>query len=170
MLPLYPDNRAFVRTPPIPYSTRARDAFCPAKRHLFRLVNPRRACAARVTVLGSVCVCVCVCVCVSALNLASRASFGPENHITHATGNENQKNRVDFSETAPLQRSPLPALHGYYVQSAILETAHAHYSVYCTWCTEAIVFPVWCYREGVQNCELYGYEYSVSTPFRQQRV
>ena len=34
------------------------------------VVNPRRACAARVTVLGlcvcvSVCVCVCVCVCVS---------------------------------------------------------------------------------------------------------
>jgi len=28
------------------------------------LVNPRRACAARVTVLG-LCVCVCVCVCVS---------------------------------------------------------------------------------------------------------
>ena len=30
------------------------------------VINPRRACAARVTVLGlSVCVCVCVCVCVS---------------------------------------------------------------------------------------------------------
>ena len=30
------------------------------------VINPRRACAARVTVLGlcvSVCVCVCVCVC-----------------------------------------------------------------------------------------------------------
>ena len=27
------------------------------------LINPRRACAARVTVVGSVCVCVCVCVC-----------------------------------------------------------------------------------------------------------
>ena len=33
-----------------------------------RVVNPRRACAARVTVLGlCVCMCVCVCVCVSAL-------------------------------------------------------------------------------------------------------
>ena len=28
-----------------------------------RLINPRRACAARVTVVGFVCVCVCVCVC-----------------------------------------------------------------------------------------------------------
>ena len=36
------------------------------------VINPQRACAARVTVLGlrvclSVCVCVCVCVCVSTL-------------------------------------------------------------------------------------------------------
>ena len=28
------------------------------------IINPRRACAARVTVVGSLCVCVCVCVCV----------------------------------------------------------------------------------------------------------
>ena len=28
------------------------------------IINPRRACAARVTVLGSVCVCVCVSVCI----------------------------------------------------------------------------------------------------------
>ena len=27
------------------------------------IINPRRTCAARVTVVGSVCVCVCVCVC-----------------------------------------------------------------------------------------------------------
>ena len=27
------------------------------------LINPRRACAARVTVVGSVCLCVCLCVC-----------------------------------------------------------------------------------------------------------
>ena len=31
-------------------------------------INPRRACAARVTVLGSVRVCVCVCVCVCLLS------------------------------------------------------------------------------------------------------
>ena len=31
--------------------------------HMNRLVNPRRACAARVTVVGSVCLCVCVSVC-----------------------------------------------------------------------------------------------------------
>ena len=29
---------------------------------LSMIFNPRRACAARVTVVGSVCVCVCVCV------------------------------------------------------------------------------------------------------------
>ena len=34
------------------------------------LINPRRACAARVTVLGSVCVCVCVCVCLSVSHIS----------------------------------------------------------------------------------------------------
>ena len=33
-----------------------------------KLINPRRACAARVTVLG-LSVCVCVCVCLSTLTL-----------------------------------------------------------------------------------------------------
>ena len=41
---------------------------------LHNIINPRRACLARVTVLGlSVCVCVCVCVCVS-VYLYSRAT------------------------------------------------------------------------------------------------
>ena len=29
---------------------------------LSHIINPRRACAARVTVVGSVCLCVCLCV------------------------------------------------------------------------------------------------------------
>ena len=38
--------------------------------HLWQLSNPRRACAARVTVLGlCVCVSVCVCLCVSTYSL-----------------------------------------------------------------------------------------------------
>ena len=64
------------------------------------LINPWCTCAARVTVLGSV----CVFVCVSIQHLTSRASFCPENHITYSMGNEGQKVCVDFSETAPLQR------------------------------------------------------------------
>ena len=51
------------------------------------LINPRRACAARVTVVGSV----CVCVRVSVQHLTFRASFPPENHITCSTGIEGQK-------------------------------------------------------------------------------
>ena len=41
------------------------DAVCAVHFSTTLVVNPRRACAARVTVLGSVCVCVCVCVCPS---------------------------------------------------------------------------------------------------------
>ena len=42
--------------------------YCPSE-----LINPRRACAARVTVLSlSVCVCVCVCVCECVCYLANR--------------------------------------------------------------------------------------------------
>ena len=42
------------------------------------LINPRRACAARVTVVGLfVCVCVCVCVCVSTLILELQATRRP---------------------------------------------------------------------------------------------
>ena len=35
------------------------------------VINPRRACAARVTVVGSVCVCVCVCVCYPTSHLSN---------------------------------------------------------------------------------------------------
>ena len=61
------------------------------------VVNPRRACAAKVTVVGFVCVSVCLSV---ALNLTSRVFV----HLTtYLTGNEGQKFRTVFSENAPLQ-------------------------------------------------------------------
>ena len=50
-------------------------------------INPRRACAARVTVVGSVCVCVCVCVSVKS-HLTYGASVRPENAVTYSAGNE----------------------------------------------------------------------------------
>ena len=46
------------------------------------VINPRRACAARVTVLG-LCVCVCVCVCLSPLILALQ---GPSRLISDTNG------------------------------------------------------------------------------------
>ena len=67
---------------------------------LLLFINPRRACAARVTVLGSVCVCVCLCVC-----LTYGASVRPENAVTYSAGNEGQKICGVFSENAPLLRS-----------------------------------------------------------------
>ena len=65
------------------------------------IINPRRACAARVTVLGYVCVCVCVCVCVSVClsHLTYGASVRPENAVAYSAGNEGQKICGDLPET-----------------------------------------------------------------------
>ena len=52
------------------------------------LFNPRRACAARVTVVGSVCLCVCLSV---KSHLTYGASVRPENAVTYSAGNEGQK-------------------------------------------------------------------------------
>ena len=60
------------------------------------IINPRRACTARVTVVGSVCLSVCVSV---IQNLTNR----PTNDTTYLTGNEGQNNCAVFSENAPLQ-------------------------------------------------------------------
>ena len=70
------------------------------------LINPRRACAARVTVVGSVCVSV-------KSHLTSEASVRPENAVTFSAGNEGQKICGVFSETAPLQRSSTPSVDGH---------------------------------------------------------
>ena len=63
------------------------------------LINPRRACAARVTVYSrSVCVCVCVCLSVKS-HLTFEASVSPENVVTYSAGNEGQKICGDLPET-----------------------------------------------------------------------
>ena len=55
----------------------------------FHIINPRCACAARVT----------ACLCVRIKNLTNR----PTNDTTYLTGNEGQKIYAIFSENAPLQ-------------------------------------------------------------------
>ena len=52
------------------------------------------------TVVGSVCLCVCVSV---TLHLTSRVFVRLTKDMTYLTGNEGQKFRTVFSETAPLQ-------------------------------------------------------------------
>ena len=75
------------------------------------LINPRRACAARVTVVSWVCLSVCLCVCVSVKShLTYGASVRPENAVTYSAGNEGQKICGVFSETAPLPRSSTPSV------------------------------------------------------------
>ena len=59
-------------------------------------INPRRACAARVTAVGSVCVSV-------TLHLTSRTSVRPRNDTIYPMGNEGRKICGVFSENAPLQ-------------------------------------------------------------------
>ena len=62
------------------------------------VVNPRRACAARVTVVVGLSVCPSV-----TLNLTSRMFVRLTKDTTYLTGNEGQKFRTVFSENAPLQ-------------------------------------------------------------------
>ena len=57
------------------------------------MINPRHACAARVTVVGSVCVSV-------KSHLTSRASVRPETSVTYSAGNGGKKICRVFSETA----------------------------------------------------------------------
>ena len=85
------------------------------------IVNPRRACAARVTVVGSVCVSV-------KSHLTYGASVRPENAVTYSAGNEGQKICGVFSVTAPLQRYGTCSLYrtravGHFYSA---ENAHAH--------------------------------------------
>ena len=58
------------------------------------LINPRRACAAKVTVVGSVCVSV-------TQHLTSRTFVCLAIGTTYSTGSEGQKVSVVFSENAP---------------------------------------------------------------------
>ena len=81
-------------------------------RFYYRFVNPRRACAARVTVVGlSVCLSVCLSVRLSvSQHLTSGASVRLENAVTYSTGDEGQKICGVFPETAPLPRSSTPSV------------------------------------------------------------
>ena len=92
------------------------------------LINPRRACAARVTVVGSVCLSVCLSV---KSHLTYGASVRPEIDVTYSAGNEGGKICGVFSETAPLQRSGTSCIVclcavGHFPA----ESAHAHCSIY----------------------------------------
>ena len=60
-----------------------------------RLINPRRACAARVTVLG-LCVCVCVCVCLSAPFRPLRVKVSPENDTNASSRQDKEKEVLIF--------------------------------------------------------------------------
>ena len=77
------------------------------------VINPRRACTARVTVLGRVCVSV-------KSHLTSGASVRPEilSHI-YSSGNRGQKLCGVFSETVPLQRFSTASVESHNVPSAI---------------------------------------------------
>ena len=85
------------------------------------VVNPRRACAARVTVVAvSVCLSVCLCVYVSVKSyLTSGASVHRENTATYSAGNEGQNICGVFSLTTPLARSSAPSLGWPYIRSAL---------------------------------------------------
>ena len=95
------------------------------------LINPRHACAARVTVVGSVCVCVwggggggrggSV-----KSHLTSEVSVGPEITVTYSAGNGGQKICGVFSETAPLQRSSTATLNAYVWSTIFLQKARMH--------------------------------------------
>ena len=60
-------------------------------------------------------------------NLTSGASVRPENTVTYSVSNGGQIICGVFSETVPLQRYTASCIVWLFVQSAILETAHAHY-------------------------------------------
>ena len=82
------------------------------------VINPRRACAARVTV---------VCLSVSQ-HLTSGASVRLEHAVTYSTGDEGQKICGVFSETAPLQRYGTCCCTATHAVSHFYsaENAHAH--------------------------------------------
>ena len=72
--------------------------------HLSKIINPRRACAARVTV-------VYLFVCLSVKrHLTSGASVRPENAVTYSAGNEGQNICSGFSKTHAFRRSSAPSL------------------------------------------------------------
>ena len=82
-----------------------------------RIINPRRACAARVTVVV-VSVCLSVFLSVKS-NLTSSASVRPENAATYSTCNKGQNICGVFSENASFQSYVTSGIVRLTVQSAI---------------------------------------------------
>ena len=70
-------------------------------------IKPRHACAARVTVVGSVCLSICLS---AKQHFTSGATFRPEINVTYSMGNKGQ-NFVEISLYCG--DTPLPALYGY---------------------------------------------------------
>ena len=78
---------------------------------LVLFINPRRACAARVTVLGlSVCVSVCLSVCLFYLNSGTTGNKAARERYTRLQRNNRSKNNVaDLAKTAAFwQEKPAP--------------------------------------------------------------
>ena len=73
-----------------------------------RIIAPRRACAARVTVV----VPVCLCVCSVTLNLTCRMFVRLTNDTTYLTGNEGQKFEQFSLKMLHCKVRALPPLYG----------------------------------------------------------
>ena len=72
-----------------------RSSQCATYSRFEAIFNHQRACAARVTVVGSVCLSVCVCGSVKVAVIKSHLTYGasvrPENAVTYSAGNEGHK-------------------------------------------------------------------------------
>ena len=79
--------------PPKPSYTRYPCSAC----IILRIFNPQRACAARVAVIGSVCLCVGVSVCVSVMShLTYGVSVHPENAVMYSSSNKDLPETTAF--------------------------------------------------------------------------
>ena len=93
------------------------------------IFNPQRACAVRVTVVGSVCLSVCPSLRLSIKShLTSRAFVPAENAVTYSVDNEGKNIRGVFSETAPLRRFNTSCIVQLSVRSAVFTLRMRHYS------------------------------------------
>ena len=68
------------------------------KLHNLTIINPRRACAARVTV-----VVLCVCVCLSAPFRPLRVNVSPENYTNASSRQDKENKNGDFLKNAPFK-------------------------------------------------------------------
>ena len=100
---------------------------------VYTLINPRRACAARVTVVG-LSVCVCVCLLSNISPMERLFVLKTLSRIQRAT---KVKNFVGFSLKPLRCRDPaLPALYAYARSAIFLRKARMRIVVFTTWWTE----------------------------------